>query len=366
MTTSRRQFLGTSAGTLAGLSFIGCELLGGHTACAQTKRRETMVAGKRVRVVDVHAHAAVPEAMAVMGLKFGGPSFRPDLHMGTTVNERLATMDAQGIDMQALSINPFWYKAEPDVAEKVIQIQNEKLAEACAAHPDRFVAFASVALQHPEMAARQLETGVNKYGLRGAAIGASVNDLELSDPKLHPFWAKVEELGVLVFIHPQATGVTTQLASRLKGNGYLANIVAFPVETSIALSHLIFEGTLDKFPNLKICSAHGGGFLPSYAGRSDHGCLTLPSACPGGPYGPIKKKPTDYLKQMYYDTMVFSPEGIRHLAAEMGASQLMIGTDYPFPWTKTAVDEVLATPGLSDADRVAILGGTAEKLLKIK
>jgi len=366
MSTSRRQFLGHSAAALAGLSFIGCELLGGHVACAQARRRETRVAGKRVRVVDVHAHAAVPEAMALMGLKFGGPSFRPDLHMGTTVNERLAAMDAQGIDMQALSINPFWYKAAPDVAEKVIQIQNEKLAEACAAHPDRFVAFASVALQHPEMAARQLEDGVKKYGLRGAAIGASVNELELSDPRLHPFWAKVEELGVLVFIHPQATGVTAQLAERLKGNGYLSNIVGFPVETSIALSHLIFEGTLDRFPNLKICSAHGGGFLPSYAGRSDHGCLTLPSACPGGPYGPIKKKPTDYLKQMYYDTMVFSPEGIRHLAAEMGASQLMIGTDYPFPWTKTAVDEVLATPGLSDADRVAILGGTAEKLLKIK
>ena len=220
MTTTRRQFLGTSAGTLAGLSFIGCELLGGHTACAQTKRRETMVAGKRVRVVDVHAHAAVPEAMALMGLKFGGPSFRPDLHMGTTVNERLAAMDAQGIDMQALSINPFWYKAEPDVAEKVIQIQNEKLAEACAAHPDRFVAFASVALQHPEMAARQLETGVKKYGLRGAAIGSSVNGLELSDPKLHPVWAKAQELGASLFIHPQGV---PQLADALKGNGWLTN-----------------------------------------------------------------------------------------------------------------------------------------------
>ena len=101
-------------------------------------------------------------------------------------------------------------------------------------------------------------------------------------------------------------------------------------------------------------------------GRSDVGCLTLPSACPGGPHGPIKKKPTEYLKQMYYDTMVFSPEGIRHLVAEVGASQLVVGTDYPFPWTKTAVDEVLATPGLSDADRVAILGGTAARLLGVK
>ena len=363
---NRREFLGSSAGALAGLAFVGCDLLAPGHAHAQARRRETMVAGKRAKVIDVHAHCAVPEAMALMGLKIGGPSLRPDLHMATAVTERIATMDAQGIDVQALSINPYWYKAEHEVAEKVIQVQNEKLAEACAAHPDRFVAFASVALQHPELAAKQLEDGVKKYGLRGAAIGASVNGLELSDPKFHPFWARVEQLGVLVFIHPQVAGVTTELASRLKGNGYLSNIIAFPVETSIALSHLIFEGTLDRFPGLKICGAHGGGFLPSYMGRSDHGCLTLPSACPGGTHGPIRKKPTDYLKQMYYDTMVFSPEGIRHLAAEVGASQLMVGTDYPFPWTKTAVDEVLATPGLSDADRVAILGGTAATLLGIK
>ena len=363
---TRRDFLASSTGALAGLAFVGCDLLAGQVAHAQPRRRETTVAGKRARVIDVHAHCAVPEAMALMGLKFGGPSFRPDLHMTTAVTQRLATMDAQGIDIQALSINPYWYKAEREVAEKVIEIQNEKLAAACAAHPERFVAFASVALQYPDLAAKQLEDGVRKYGLRGAAIGASCDGLELSDPKFHPFWAKVEQLGVLVFIHPQATGVTTELAHRLKGNGYLANIVAFPVETSIALSHLIFEGTLDRFPGLKICGAHGGGFLPSYAGRSDAGCLTLPSACPGGPHGPIKKKPTDYLKQMYYDTMVFSPEGIRHLAAEVGASQLMVGTDYPFPWTKTAVDEVLATPGLSDGERVAILGGTAAQLLGIK
>jgi aminocarboxymuconate-semialdehyde decarboxylase len=268
--------------------------------------------------------------------------------------------------MQALSINPFWYKAERDVAEKLIELQNEKLAEACGAHPDRFVAFASVALQHPDLAARQLEAGVKKYGLRGAAIGGSVNGMELSDPAFHPFWAKAEQLGVLVFIHPQADGASATLAGRLKGNGYLGNVVGYPLETTIALSHLIFEGTLDRFPGLKICGAHGGGFLPSYAGRSDFGCLTRPDLCPGGTHGPIKKKPTEYLSQLYFDTMLFSPEGIRHLAAEFGANQLMVGTDYPFPWTKTMVDEVLATPGLSDRDRVAILGGTAAKLLGIR
>jgi aminocarboxymuconate-semialdehyde decarboxylase len=362
--TNRRDFL-ASTGTLAGLAFVGCDLLASRPAAAQA-RRQTIVSGRRAKVIDVHAHCAVTEALALMGMKFGGPTLRPDLNMAATAAERIAAMDAQGIDMQVLSINPNWYKLERDLAEKVIQVQNEKLAEACGAYPDRFVAFASVALQHPDLAVRQLEEGVKKYGLRGAAIGGSVNGMELSDPKLHPFWSKAEQLGVLVFIHPQATGATTEIAGRLKGNGYLSNVIGFPLETTIALSHLIFEGTLDRFPGLKICGAHGGGFLPSYAGRSDLGCPTRPDLCPGGPHGPLKKKPTDYLGQLYYDTMVFTPEGVRHLAAEFGANQLMVGTDYPFPWTQTMVDVVLNTPGLSDNDRIAILGGTAAKLLGIE
>jgi predicted TIM-barrel fold metal-dependent hydrolase len=207
---------------------------------------------------------------------------------------------------------------------------------------------------------------VKKYGLRGAGIGGSVNGEEISDPKFHPFWAKAEELGVVVFIHPQGDGAPAQLSQRFKGNGYLGNVIGNPLETTIALSHLIFEGTLDKFPGLKIIAAHAGGFLPSYAGRSDHGCPTRPDLCPGGTHGAIKKQPTEYLKQLYYDTMVFRPEGVRHLVAEVGASQLVVGTDFPFPWTKTAVDLILKTPGLSDDDKTAILGGTAAKLLGIK
>ena len=365
--TSRRDFLHTAAGALAGLAFVGCDLLAAAPARAQS-RREVMVGGRRVKTIDVHAHCAVPEAMALMGLKLGvpGPAGRPDLSMVTHVNERLRAMDEQGIDMEALSINAYWYKAERDLARQLIAIQNQKLAEACAAHPDRFVAFASVALQHPDLAAEQLDEGVKKYGLRGAAIGGSVNGEEISDPKFHPFWAKVEQLGVPVFIHPQGAGVAAEIPQRLKGNGLLGNVIGNPLETTIALSHLIFEGTLDKFPALKICAAHGGGYLPSYAARSDLGCSTQPTQCPGGPHGPIKKKPTDYLKQMYYDNMVFTPEGLRHLVAEVGVSQIVIGTDYPFPWTKTAVDLVLQTPGLSDADKAAMLGGTAMKLLGIK
>jgi aminocarboxymuconate-semialdehyde decarboxylase len=286
--------------------------------------------------------------------------------MASQVSVRLQAMDEQGIDVEALSINPNWYKLDRDLAKQVCQIQNEKLAAACAANPERFVAFATVALQHPELAAEQLEEGVKKYGLRGAGIGGNVAGEEISDPKFHPFWAKAEQLGVVVFIHPQGDGAPAQLQQRFKGNGYLGNVIGNPLETTIALSHLIFDGTLDKFPGVKICAAHAGGFLPSYSGRSDFGCPTRPDLCPGGTYGPIKKKPTEYLKQMYYDTMVFNTEGVHHLAAEVGVSQLVIGTDFPYPWTKTQVDLILQTPGLSDADRTAILGGTAAKLLGIK
>jgi aminocarboxymuconate-semialdehyde decarboxylase len=147
---------------------------------------------------------------------------------------------------------------------------------------------------------------------------------------------------------------------RLAGNGGLTNVIGNPLETTIALSHLIFDGTLDRFPGLKICAAHAGGYLPSYAGRSDYGCVRFPDGCKAA-----KKKPSEYLRQLYFDSMVFTSEGLRHLVAECGASQIMIGTDYPFPWSTTTVDHVLNTPGLSDAQKRAILGETAAGLLQV-
>ena len=361
---TRREFFADAAGAMAGMVFVGCGLRRAAPAQAQASRRAVVVNGRRVTVVDVHAHCAVPEAMALMGLKVAPQTLLPETLLMAQAQDRLRAMDAQGIDVEALSINPYWYQADRDLARQLITIQNETLAEACAAHPERFVAFASVALQHPDLAAAQLEDGVKKYGLRGAAIGGSVNGEELSDPKFHPFWATAEQLGVLVFLHPQGTAELNQ-TSRLKGNGLLENVIGNPLETTIALSHLIFEGTLDRFPGLKICAAHGGGFLPSYAARSDQGCLTFPDRCPGPQDGPLKKKPTAYLRQLYYDTLIFTPEALRHLVAEVGASQLVVGTDYPYPWTTTAVEHILGTPGLSDDERVAMLGGTAAKLLGI-
>jgi len=336
---------------MAETAFVSC----GGKGAPQGRRREVVIGGKRVKTVDVHAHCAVPAAMALLGRKV-----ETEALLQSTMPERLAAMDAQGIDVEALSINPYWYGADRDVAQKLIQIQNEALAEICAAAPDRFVAFASVALQHPDLAVEQLEQGVKRYGLRGAGLGGSVEGRELSDPAFHPFWAKAEQLGVLVFIHPQGTAELERTA-RLAGNGLLTNTIGNPLETTIALSHLIFEGTLDRFPGIKICAAHGGGYLPSYAARSDAVQTTFPKRMTGA----LKKRPTEYLRQLYFDSIVFTPEALRHLAAEAGAGQIVMGTDYPFPWTSTSVDHILGTPGLSDAGRIAMLGGTAQALLRI-
>jgi len=139
-------------------------------------------------------------------------------------------------------------------------------------------------------------------------------------------------------------------------------VIGNPLETTIALSHLIFEGTLDQFPGLKICAAHGGGYLPSYAARSDVVHTTFPDRITRA----TRKKPTEYLRQLYYDSIVFTSEALRHLAAETGSGQIVMGTDYPFPWTRTSVDHILGTPGLTDDERIAILGGTAARLLGIK
>jgi aminocarboxymuconate-semialdehyde decarboxylase len=339
--------------------FVGCTVSSatpGYAEAPAGGRRQVVVNGKRVKTVDVHAHCAVPAANALVGRQLESSALLKE-----DIPTRLRAMDAQGIDVEALSINPYWYKADREVAAKLIQLQNEALAEFCATHPDRFVAFATVALQHPDLAVQQLVDGVKKYNLRGAGTGGSVDGKELSDPKFTPFWAKAEELGVLIFIHPQGTA-ELEASGRLGGNGLLTNTIGNPLETTIALSHLIFEGTLDQFPGLKICAAHGGGYLPSYMNRSDAVQTTFPQR----QTRTLKKRPTEYVKQMYYDSIVFTGEALRHLAAEAGPGQVVMGTDYPFPWTSTSVDHILNTPGLSDAEKVAMLGGTAQKLLGIQ
>jgi aminocarboxymuconate-semialdehyde decarboxylase len=361
---NRRAFLKTLAAATAGTTLVGWNGLESAFAATQAaspaKRREVLIAGKRVKVVDVHAHAVIPEvADLVKGTKLmrsNGPARGPQV-LGP---DRLRALDERGIDVQVLSINLFWwYAAERDLATQIVKLHDEKLAAWCAAHPDRFAALSSVALQFPDLAAEQLEHAVKNLGLRGAAVGGHVAGEPLSSPKFDPFWTKAEQLGVLVFMHPgSAENIVKD--DGLKGNGDLPNIIGNPLETTVFLSHMINDGVLDRFPGLKLCAAHGGGFLPSYLGRSEVACEVRPTAnCQN------KKHPSEYFKsQILVDSMVFSAEGLRHLVAETGPNQVVYGTDVPFNWPD-GIDLILNAPFLQAAEKEAILGGTLTKLLKL-
>ena len=269
-------------------------------------------------------------------------------------------MDKRGIDVQVLSINGYWwYAANRDVAAKIVRTHDEGIAEWVKANSSRFVALTSPSIQHPDLAAEQLDYAVKTLGMRGASVGGNVRGEMISSEKYDPFWRKAEELQVPIFMHPTNADFIVQ-DSQLKGRGDLGNIIGNPMETTLFLTSLIFDGTLDRFPRLKVCGAHGGGYLPSYFGRTQVTCDVRPNAkCAN------KKKPQDYLRsQIMADTMVFSDEGLRHLVAEMGTSQIVYGTDIPFNWPDT-LDLVVNATFLTDAQKEAIIGGNLINLLKI-
>ncbi|OFW03864.1 MAG: hypothetical protein A3I61_07020 [Acidobacteria bacterium RIFCSPLOWO2_02_FULL_68_18] len=372
--TTRREFIRGAAAS--GLVFCACGPIdlvyaqGSHKhPNLGSRRKPVIINGRRVRTIDVHSHCLFRDAVALMGADAksveppvkGAPEHYIPVSDEAAVEERLAAMDAMGIDMEVLSINPFWYRKDRDTAAAIVKVNNERLAELSAAYPGRLTAFASLSLQAPDLAVTELEEAMTRQGLRGAAIGGSVDGEDFYEPKFHRVWAKAEELGAVLFIHPQTP---PELAKRLRGNGWLSNTIGNPLDTTIALQHLIFEGTLDKFPGLKIIAAHGGGYLGSYAPRSDHACFVSPVNC--NPDIVLRKKPTEYLNQIYFDALVFTEEALRHLVAQVGPGQVVLGTDHPIPWEEHPVDRVMATTTLSLAQRAAILGGNAARLLNIK
>jgi aminocarboxymuconate-semialdehyde decarboxylase len=195
---------------------------------------------------------------------------------------------------------------------------------------------------------------MKRLGLRGVEISTSVNGEELDAARLAPFWRKAEELGAVVFIHPFGTTLGDRVSTH-----YLSNIIGQPLETTIALSHLIFGGVLDRHPGLRIVAAHGGGYLPSYCGRSNHGYAVRPEA-----KADAKFPPMEYLRKIWFDTLVYEPGALRHLINTVGASQVVVGSDYPFDMGHYDPHGLLAaTQGLTEGERGAILGGNAAILL---
>lgn len=353
---SRRDFFRTAAASIAGTFLLSHDSASAvHLLDQPPARRRITIGGSRVPVIDVHAHCAISMHDVVKGTPFE----RHGVAAGNMIvgPMRVQAMDRAGIDTQVLSINGYWwYAAGRDLADRIVKAQNEGLAKIVSAHPDRFLALASVSLQFPDLAAQQLDAAVGRLRLHGASIGGHANGEDLSLPEYDPFWAKVAELGVPVFMHPQGASNIVRDGA-LRGRGDLGNIIGNPLETTYFLSRLIFDGTLDRHPGLRIIAAHGGGYLPSYLGRTDLACKVRDDAdCANA------RTPRDYFKQhILADSMVFTEQGLRHLVDEVGIDQVVYGTDMPFNWPDT-LDVILNAPYLRHSDKAAILGGNVMKL----
>jgi aminocarboxymuconate-semialdehyde decarboxylase len=317
----------------------------------------------------------VPEAAALMK-----PHFRPELEPAlgfnseaskavnhdqqaqiapqlTTVVQKLADMDRLGIDMQVLSPAPpqYYYWADAELARTSSRLINERIAETVAAHPDRFAGLGTLPMQAPELAVAELRRCVSELGLKGIEISTNVAGAELSEERFRPVFAAAEELGVVVFLHPMGFTHGERLAAY-----YLNNVIGNPLESTIAVSHLIFGGVLDDHPALKICVAHGGGYLASYSGRMDH-AFRHRADCQC-----CRELPSSYLKRMYFDTVVFDADQLRYLVKKFGADRIMLGSDYPFDMGDADPVTFLAgTEGLADDELALILGGNAAALLGI-
>ena len=328
-------------------------------------------------VIDVHAHIDVP---AIYGLvqdqpglaaeqaaqfaTFGAESIKRNSELMTTSyrplfddpGARLAQMDASGVDIHAISLVPalYHYWADAPLANDIVAAANEHIAAAVAEKPDRLVGLATVALQHPELAADQLRMAHTQLGMRGAEISTSVPGRDLSHPELDPFWAAAEELGSFLFIHPCGCSLGSRLAL-----GYLGNVVGQPAETTIALHHLVFGGVLDRFPALQICAAHGGGYFPHYLGRADHAYQVRPES------RLMQRPPSAYLDTLYFDSLVYTDDTLCRLVGTAGAGHVLLGTDYPFDMGVTNPVTRIDALGLPPADRDAIVGGTAARLLSL-
>ena len=271
------------------------------------------------------------------------------------LEERLRDLDAMGIDIQVVTPPPpqCYFTLAPEIAVKAARMVNEGIAEYVTRKPDRFVAMGTVPFQDPKEAVAELEHGMKKLGFKGVEIVTNVAGRELSEPAYAPFWKRAEELGALVFVHP--IGFTE--GGRFS-RFYFNNVIGNPLETTIALHYLIFDGVLERHPALKIFAVHGGGFLGAYSGRIDHvwGARTDGNAN-------LPHPPTHYLKKIYVDTIVFTPHQLEALIKLFGPEHVLLGTDYPFDMGEYDPVGYVMNASLDEKAKAAIVGGNAKQLL---
>ncbi|GAB2844855.1 amidohydrolase family protein [Microbacterium insulae] len=327
-------------------------------------------------IVDVHAHLLLPQLHAeverrapelvaeaadlerrrngVESLQASGAMVRDRIPQLTDLRARLAAMDAQGVDRQWVSVSPnhFYPWAPEGLAVWVAMETNRLVAEHVAQAPDRLVGLGVVPLQHPERIVEYLDDAILGRGLAGVEISSFAGDVELSDERLEPFWARAAELGCVVFLHPFGCSLDERL-----DRFYLSNTVGQPTENAVALSHLIFSGVLDRHPELKIVAAHGGGYLPFAIGRSDRAWKVRPEA------KRCAHAPSTYLRRLWFDTVVHDPVALRHLVEAAGGGRVLLGSDFPFDMGLDDPVGAIRSAGLPPEVASRILGENAEALL---
>ena len=332
--------------------------------------------GSRAFTVDLHCHMFVPKAAEAVAEVFDmetdglhrfsnqatrevnarqADAIREQL---TAVERRLADMDQMGVDVQALSPVPlqYYYALEPDLGRTAVQLINDEIASVVEAHSDRFVGLGGLPMQDPDMAVTELERVVKDLGFKGIELSTNVNGNELSNQQFLKVFSKAEELDILVFLHPN--GFSDGLRLR---DHYFINVIGNPLDSTVAVSHLIFDGVLDRYPKLKICVAHGGGYLSAYSGRIDHAHAAREDC-----RRHIEEVPTSYLKRLYFDTVVFTEHQLEYLVELYGSDHIVLGTDYPFDMGMyDPVGFVDGTATLTQRDKEAIVGGNAARLLNI-
>ncbi|MFJ6797155.1 amidohydrolase family protein [Streptomyces sp. NPDC091268] len=326
--------------------------------------------------VDVHAHVLLPEVEALVdglpgraeakaldarrngaaALAVSGPMVRNRIPRLTDPAVRLAAMDAQDVDVQLVSPSPshYHYWADQSTAERVYRLANEATATHCSAAPDRLRGLGLVPLQHPEQAARALDHALD-HALAGVEISSHAPGRDLSDPAYEPFWARAAETGAIVFLHPFGCTLDERL-----DRWYLSNTVGQPTENAVALSHLIFSGVLDRHPDLKLIAAHGGGYLPTHIGRSDHAWSARSDASAG-----CLHPPSSYLKRLYFDSLVHDPDVLRELVRVAGPEQVLLGSDFPFDMGTADPVAALRAARLPETEFDAVRGGNAATLLNL-
>jgi aminocarboxymuconate-semialdehyde decarboxylase len=328
--------------------------------------------------IDIHCHLATPASRRAVE-PYRRPESEPyDFYMGadsvahnatmvqgilpalTDPAARIEAMNRMGIEMQGLStfVSEYFYWAPPLAAAESARIQNDHLAEAVAAYPDRFVALgATVPLQDVALAIAEMDRAIDELGFKGLQIGGTVNGANLDEPRFRPFWAAVEAKGVPVILHPNGYPESQRL-----GDYFLVNCIGNPLETMVAATRLIFGGLFEEHPGIELVLPHGGGYLPFYASRADHTWEVRPETRSRIPDHP----PSHYMRMLHYDTVVFQPVYLRHLVEVVGAGHVLLGTDFPFDMSETdPLGLVAATGGLSDDDRAAISGGNAARLYRL-